>query len=366
MTNSPPPPIKAQDADFYLPPYTVSRVFTVASETIDWGLKDLQIPSYWRQSRGEGVRVAVLDTGAELAHPDLKGAVLGAADFTGSYDGPSDRSGHGTHVAGIIAARENNFGVIGVAPGCQLLIAKVLGDYGSGDIRSIQAGIEWAVQSGAQIISMSLGSPYPTPALQQTIQWAVSQGVYVIAAAGNAGPTPNTVGYPAAYPETLAVGSVATGRQISSFSSRGNDVDLVAPGDQILSTYLGGGYARLSGTSMATPFVSGVVALLVASGAAPAGQSALIDLLIRNTIDLGARGPDPNYGFGLIDPAQLFSTEPSTGGAELKLNRESDLSSSGQTKLTEFLSNTQTNEQSELIGPLHNQAGLQIGRVRIE
>jgi major intracellular serine protease len=129
------------DAVWRLPPYSVEATFVALSETVDWGLANYGIPDQWRQTRGEGVRVAVLDTGVEANHPDLAGSIDDARDFTGSRFGSEDRVGHGTHVAGTIAARQNDQGVVGVAPDCRLLVAKVLGDDGSGSGRSVAEGI---------------------------------------------------------------------------------------------------------------------------------------------------------------------------------------------------------------------------------
>src|SRR6185437_4984179 len=138
---------------FRLPPFRVEATFTALSETIDWGLTAYQIPDHWKATRGKSVKVAVLDTGIDEAHPDLKDAFDDARDFTRSRFGPIDRHGHGTHTAGTIGARQNDIGVVGVAPDCRLLIGKVLGDDGSGSSATVAAGIDWACDSGADVIS---------------------------------------------------------------------------------------------------------------------------------------------------------------------------------------------------------------------
>lgn len=153
-----------------------------------------------------------------------------------------------THVAGTIAARENSSGVIGAAPKCKLLVGKVLGDNGSGTAQSVSKGIYFAINSGADIISMSLGSSVSSPLIYRAVKDAVSNGVFVIAAAGNEGPTMNTVGYPGGYKETIAVGAIDQTKKIARFSSRGTQVTIVAPGKDILSTYPPKGLAKLSGT----------------------------------------------------------------------------------------------------------------------
>lgn len=297
---------------FYLPPFKVDRIMLATAETIDWGSKLLGIPPLWQQTQGEGIKVAVLDTGIALEHPDLKPAILAARDFTRSPSAADDAQGHGTHVAGIIAAQRNAHGIVGVAPKAKILAAKVLNDEGSGTSADIVAGIRWAVATGADILSLSLGSPEPDREIHQALLLAIAQGVFVITAAGNEGPDLDTVGYPAGFPEMVAVGSIDRRKRLSRFSSRGRQVDVVAPGDEITSCYPPRGYAVLSGTSMATPFVSGVVALALAKHRKMGGktpfrtQQDLIEHLCRTATDAGPSGFDPLYGCGILDPAKLI------------------------------------------------------------
>ncbi|MFY7805575.1 MAG: S8 family peptidase [Limnoraphis robusta] len=309
------PQLSEQGSDspiFVLPPYKVERVLVAAAEVIDWGLEMFAIPNLWKQTKGKGIKVAVLDTGIALKHPELVDAVEDARDFTKSPSGPSDIEGHGTHVAGIIAARENRGGVVGVAPEAKLLVGKVLGDNGYGTAQQLVNGIRWAIDKKADIISMSLGSPLPSEEMHAAIKAAVQAGIFVICAAGNSGPNLETVEYPAIYPETIAVGAIDRTRRVAQFSSRGKAVDIVAPGDNILSTYPPRGVAVLSGTSMATPFVSGVVALMLSKHRSFGGQTAvktqaeLIEHLQKTAIDAGMPGFDPYYGFGLINPEALL------------------------------------------------------------
>lgn len=156
-----------------------------------------------------------------------------------------------THCCGIIAARDNALGVVGVAPKANLVIGKVLGDSGSGSSQSVAAGVKWAADQGVDIISMSLGSSQPDSSIKSAIQYAVGKGVYVVCAAGNDGPGPNTVDYPGRWPEVIAVASTNQAGQVSNYSSRGPEVDIAAPGEQIVSTYLNGTLAKLSGTCLA-------------------------------------------------------------------------------------------------------------------
>jgi len=311
---------------YRLPPYRVHRCLRALSETIDWGLRSNGIPSVWRRTQGEGVRIAVLDTGVDTRHEDLVGGISEARDFTGSRSGPRDRQGHGTHVAGTIAARQNQRGVVGVAPRCELLIGKVLDDGGAGSDRDVAAGIEWAVAQRADIISMSLGSSEPSQGIGTALRDAAGAGVLVISAAGNDGRR-NSVNFPARRREAIAVAAVDRDGRIAPFSSRGEQVDIAAPGVDILSTWPRGQYARLSGTSMATPFVSGVVALMLAA-AKGQGDAERRDVawlrtkLSATAIDAGASGKDTSYGWGLIRPESLLRGDtpaPPLGWPELRI-----------------------------------------------
>ncbi len=336
----------ANDPIFTLPPYKVEGVFTTMSETIDWGIEICGIPGLWRQTRGEGIKVAVLDTGIAFEHPDLRDAIADAKDFTNSRSGPADVQGHGTHCAGTIAARQNSTGVIGVAPECKLLVGKVLGDNGSGSSNSVAAGVRWAADAGANLISMSLGSSMDSPDIYQAIKEVTDRGVFVIAAAGNEGPQLGTVGYPGRYEEVIAVGAIDRRKGIARFSSRGPQVDIVAPGDEILSTYPPRNLAKLSGTSMATPLVAGVVALMLAkhnimgSKTTIQGVGDLKEHLTRCAVDLGPTGFDQAFGFGLIDPVKLLANiSPGQLGptlAALMLVKD-DLSETGKRKLEKLL-----------------------------
>jgi len=297
---------------YRLPPFKVDKVMLATAETIDWGLKLLGVPSLWKETKGEGIKVGVLDTGIALEHPDLRPAILEARDFTRSPSAAYDAQGHGTHVSGIIAARRNAHGIVGVAPEAKILMAKVLNDEGSGTSQDIVSGIRWAVEAGADILSMSLGSSEPDEEIHQALLLAISKGIFVITAAGNEGPDLDTVGYPAGFPEMVAVGSIDRRKRLSQFSSRGRQVDVVAPGDEITSCYPPRGYAVLSGTSMATPFVSGVVALALAKHRKMGGktplhtQQDLIEHLCRTSADAGPAGFDPLYGCGILDPAKMI------------------------------------------------------------
>ncbi len=296
---------------YRLPPLEVEQVVTALSETIDWGLAAYNIPEQWDVTLGESVTVAVLDTGIDADHPDLAEALDDAVDFTRNRHGAEDRHGHGTHVAGIVAARRDDNGVVGIAPACRLLAVKVLDDDGSGSPEAIAKGIEWSCQAGADILSLSFGSREPNGAIASALAEAVRQGRFVICAAGNDG-RDRSIRYPARLPIAVAVGAMTREGKLASFSSRGEELDICAPGEHILSTWKDGGYARLSGTSMATPFVTGVVALMLAAhrqqqAHPPLDQHGLLERLKQTATDAGPPGHDPHYGFGLVDPARLIA-----------------------------------------------------------
>ena len=310
--------VRRRPVRYRLPPFRVEAAFTTLTETVDWGLRMLRVPDHWRETRGRDVRVAVLDTGIEASHPDLQDAVDAVRDLTGGPSGTADLVGHGTHVAGIIGARQNERGVVGVAPECRLLVGKVLGDDGAGDDRAVAAGIDWAAAAGADVISMSLGSAMFSDRIADAVQRAVRAGKFLVCAAGNDG-RDDSVNFPARLDGTIAVGAVDRAGRVCEFSSRGNEVDVCAPGQEVLSTYLNGGYAKLSGTSMATPFVAGVVALVLAKHRAAGGATPvdtptqLIEHLQRTATDAGLPGRDTSYGYGLVNPDGLLAAAPSIG-----------------------------------------------------
>lgn len=230
------------------------------SQVIDWGLMQSSIPEAWKYTMGEGINVAILDTGI-AEHPDMEGAILSPLNFSGEND-HIDYNGHGLHCASIVGARNNEMGMVGVAPGCNIIPVKVLGNNGSGSYEGIIAGIQGAMDAGADIISMSLGSPTEAPiALHEKIKEATNKGIIVLAAAGNDAGRTN---YPARYDEVIAVAALDRTGNLAHFSSRSDEVDAVAPGVDIYACHLNKGYAKLNGTSQACPFMAGVCALLLA------------------------------------------------------------------------------------------------------
>lgn len=275
---------------------------------IDWNMFAVGAPSAWLKTKGKGIKVAVLDTGIDPDHRDLAGNVKAHVDFTGSRHGSEDVQGHGTHCAGVIGAMENDLGMVGVAPEVELYSAKVLGDNGSGGYDSIVKGIRWAMEMGVDVISMSLGSSSKPPAfVHQAIKDAYNKGIVLVAATGNEN---SPVCWPAAFDEVIAVSAVDQVLQRAKFSNYGIQNEIAAPGVDIVSTYKNGTYARLSGTSMATPLVAGAVALIIArhkdlmNGIRPqlAEVYQILETMVR---DLGVAGRDHQFGKGMIDLSKL-------------------------------------------------------------
>ena len=272
----------------------------------------------WNTTQGAGIKVAVIDSGVRKTHEDLAGAVLPGIDLvTGSGDGSNDQNGHGSHVAGIIASQVNGRGIVGAAPGVKILPVRVLDGSGSGYSSDVAAGIIWATDNGAKVINLSLGGNIPSQATQEAIQYAHANGALVLAAAGNAGQSGNAPLYPAAFAEPGAVGAINAAKQRAPFSNWGSYVDVVAPGDGIVSAWSSGdaSYAWASGTSMATPYAAAAAALTFAvnPNATPAQVRKRLE---RTADDLGTPGRDDQFGHGLIDPANAAKVITPRGGAE--------------------------------------------------
>lgn len=228
-----------------------------------WGIVRVNAEKAWPRTTGAGVRVAVVDTGIDFQHPDLAPNYKGGYNAIDKKKPPFDDHGHGTHVAGTIAAVKDGRGVVGVAPNASLYAVKVLDKNGGGRLTSIIKGIVWTGNNGIQVANMSLGSPVGSLFMRMAVMYAEARGVTIVAAAGNSG---GSVGYPAAYGETIAVAASDSGDRIARFSSRGAQVNFIAPGVNIKSTLPGGKYGTFSGTSMASPHVAGLAVLAVAQG----------------------------------------------------------------------------------------------------
>jgi minor extracellular protease Epr len=282
------------------------------AQSVPWGVTKISAPTVWAGGdKGAGIKVAVLDTGIDTTHSDLK-VIGGAAFVSGSISGATsyvDDNGHGTHCAGIIAALDNNIGVVGVAPEASLYAVKVLDRSGSGYISNIVSGIDWCIANGIQVISMSLGSSSDSTTLHAACDRAYNAGIVLVAAAGNSGPGAQTLLYPAKYSSVISVAATDSNDVVASWSSRGTGLSVSAPGVSVYSTYYGNRYATMSGTSMACPHVAGTVALILKNGAYTPTQ---VKATLQNTaVDLGVVGYDTTYGYGRID-AYTASGSPSS------------------------------------------------------
>lgn len=282
-----------------------------------WSHEYLGIPEAWHTSEGEGVRVAVLDTGVDRTHPDLNGSIVGAFDTTGQ--GPLDRDTHGTWCCGIICGENNDEGIVGIAPKAEVISVKVLGDDGTGYGEWIAKGIELAEREGADIISMSLGSTFEMPEITEALrQFCYKPNRAAVCAAGNDGwNDPNGLNWPAACSFSQAIAAIDRDGNIADFSSRGPGVTVAAPGVDILSTVPGGLYAKMSGTSMATPIVAGVVALMRASGVSWQTPEELTERLMSTARDIGEPGVDEDSGAGIIDPSRLLAKKAAASSFNL-------------------------------------------------
>lgn len=290
-------------------------------QTTPWGVSSVKANQVWDKDHdgrvdtgantGAGVRVAVIDTGISLNHPDLVSNIAGGINLVSPGTPPQDDNGHGTHIAGIIAATDNSIGVVGVAPGVALYSVKALNSTGSGFYSDIISALEWAVTNRMQVVNMSFGGPFDDPALHLAIIAASHAGIVLVAAAGNAGPEENSVSYPGKYPEVITVAATDSSNEVPDFSSSGHEVELAAPGVNVLSTYRDATtgallYATMSGTSMASPHVAGAAALVIASGITDSNKDGLINDEVRiklasTATDLGPSDRDDDYGFGLVN-----------------------------------------------------------------
>ena len=266
-----------------------------APQQTPWGVT--RIDALASGSTGTDVRIAVIDSGIG---PNADVLVAGGYDFVNNDAEPLDDNGHGTHVAGTIAALNNSIGVIGGAPDALIYAVKVLNRRGSGSYSDIIAGIEWCIANDMQVINMSLGGESDSQLFHDAIAAANDAGILVVVAAGNDATSGNNVQYPAAYDEVLAVAATDVNNEIGYFSSHGYWVDIAAPGVSVLSTIPNDGLDSFNGTSMAAPHVAAAAALVLANDPTLTNTDLRARLLATAT-DLGSAGWDEFFGQGLVD-----------------------------------------------------------------
>lgn len=301
---------------FHLPPFRVRFPLSAQHvKEVDWGLAANRIPELWKRTEGEGVKIAVIDSGC-ANHYALRG-VAGRENFS-TDETELDQIGHGTHVTGIICGTEPP--ARGIAPKATVHSLKVLSTDGQCQAEQVCRALERACQLEVDLVCMSLGSSRPSDELADAIQTANGCGITIVAAAGNDG---GKVNYPAALPETIAVGAVDRHNEICQFSCRGPEIVCAAPGEDIQSTWLAGGYAIVSGTSMAAPFVVGTLALYISTLKRRASPAELLQAISATAADKGEPGRDSDYGWGLIDVHKLIDYEAlQVDGRTLYIPRE--------------------------------------------
>jgi subtilisin len=233
------------------------------SPMIPWGVDQIKAPAAWHQSLGSQISIGVIDTGIDYNHPDLRQSVSYGVNLLHRHMFPFDDNGHGTHIAGTIAAASSQTGIVGVAPRAIIHPVKAFDYNGSAYVSDIIAGIDWCVQSDLDIINMSFGMKTYNKSLELAVLNAFHAGKTIVASSGNDG-NKTGIDYPARFPQVVSVGATTKSNKIASFSNRGRRIDVYAPGEHIYSAWLHGKYNELSGTSMATAHVSGVVALMLA------------------------------------------------------------------------------------------------------
>lgn len=314
--------------DIFLYPFEVKKVLSTLSQSQGWGIKQLNVPETWKTTKGEGITVMVIDTGY-TDHPDLNGAMVIAKSrsFLKSEPDINDLNGHSSHCCGIIGARNNDIGMVGVAPECNLITLKVLGSNGTGGFDAIRNALKYAIEIKPDVISMSLGSHSYDSEMHNLLKKLYEMNIPVIAAAGNDGKRKvgnkiiDTINYPAKYPEVISVAAFDINGNPANFNSYGSDnIDFSAPGVDIYSTWINHEYVSISGTSMATPFIAGLVALLLSKHRKYEKITGKNDCktveqikehLIKYANDKGVVGKDLNWGYGVIDPVKLIASSES-------------------------------------------------------
>lgn len=227
-----------------------------------WGVQQIKAPQAWGITTGHRIKIGVIDTGVDFGHPDLQHSLLRGINLLNRSKMPHDDNGHGTHIAGTIAAVGGMRGMTGVAPRAMIAPVKAFDRNGSAYVSDIILGIDWCVRNGMNIINMSFGMKTRSKALLGAVTNAYNSGVIIVASSGNDGKL-RSIDYPARYPQTISVGATNRQRKVAAFSNRGAYIDIYAPGDKITSAWLRGHYNEMSGTSMATSHVSGAIALLL-------------------------------------------------------------------------------------------------------
>lgn len=295
------------------------------SQSLDWGMKHLNIPKAWTRSRGKDITIIIIDTGCPAyidrfgkykIHPDLKNTILEeeCRSFVPCED-IYDRNGHSSMCSGIIGAEDNNIGFVGYAPECRIITYKAISETGAGQFEWIENALKAAIDRNPDIVSMSIGATEGSARMHMYISMLDELHIPVIAAAGNGGEDEG-VNYPAKYEEPIAIGAYDKHYKVANFSAIGPEIDFVLPGVDITSTYINGAYATMSGTSFACPSATGVVALLLSkykSDNIKSGNNTrmttweIYDKLKEHSVNKKNPGvKDPRWGWGMLDVENLI------------------------------------------------------------
>lgn len=276
----------------------------IRNEIIDYGVHLINPMQFWNTTKGKGIKVAILDTGIDYHHVDLKDNFVDGINFTTSNKRDfMDYVGHGTFCAGLIAGAANNIGIIGVAPECSIYAVKVLDNHSQGSVGQLVSGIEWCINNKIDIINCSLGLTRHFTALHDIICHAYNAGIIICAAAGN-NKYALDVEFPAQYNEVISIGAIDAIKRIAKFNSTGKHAELVAPGVEITSTYLNNKYAINSGTSFSCPLIVGAIALIQSKTLKEEGRklntAEVREIIYNQCEDLGIPGTDYIYARGLF------------------------------------------------------------------
>lgn len=290
------PSVRVAEPDF---PLQATLGPTSSQLQKQWALSKVNAPAAWQSTTGSAdIIVAIIDSGVDPSHPEFAGRLLTGWNFVADNSNTNDDFGHGTHVAGIAASAGASSGVYGMAWQVKILPLKILNENGGGVGSDLISAIDMAISRGAKIINVSLGSSVRSTLMEEAIQRAINAGVVVVSSAGNSGPTANTPSYPAAFTDVIAVAATDQQDRRASFSTSGSYVDIAAPGVDIYSTYKNGGYATLSGTSMASPMVAGFAALIWSYN--PSLTASQVRQAIFNSA-VGVTAKNDELGYGRID-----------------------------------------------------------------
>lgn len=282
------------------------------SEVYDWGLRDLNIPDIHKQTLGENIKIAVIDSG-KSNHFELENNTAGAYNITRSQS-VNDKVGHSTFCAGIIAAEKNNEGVIGVSPKAKIYFVKAIDDAGRGDPAALAGAIFWAIRQQVDIISISAGMFVDFKPIHNAVKKAYNNNIVLIAAAGNTGTRHYDIAFPARYPEVIGIAAYDEKHKTAKFSSRGINISFSMPGVDIYSTWLDNQFCKMNGTSFAAPIMTGICALILAKHRTLGSSSKtpcetpqqMLEHLKKYAVKLN--GPDTS-GFGTIDTRSMFAEE---------------------------------------------------------